>query len=192
MPINEEIRDPLLLRHQQEIQLAHGAFRFADGLLHQLDAPFGFFDWPLKRSTVFIDDRQQLLAQALEASVAGGANEISARVFNEAMQTRQQLFPIPQRTAVFHPFGGTHLKDVAHGTMQPLFKNLARELHRRCTLRIAGAVGFVDDQDQILNLPANGLNQRQLLAGNRRIGSDHHQCRIDVRNERLRGCCISR
>ena len=97
------------------------------------------------RSSLIIS--QQLFAQALEAPVASGANEISARVFNEALQARQQFFPIPQRTAVFHPLGGTHLKNLAHRAMQPLFQNLARELGRRRTLRIAGAVGFVDHQD---------------------------------------------
>ena len=181
----------MLLRHKQETQLAHGALSLADGFLHQLDAPFGFFDWPLKRVTVLADHHQQLLAQALEAAVASGANEISARVFNEAMQARQQFFPIPQRTAVFHPLGGTHLKDLAHRAMQPLFQNLARELGRRRALRIAGPVGLIDDQDQIPNLLANGLHQRQLLARNGRIGSDHDQCRIDVRDECLRGGRVS-
>jgi len=69
------------------------------------------------------------------------------RVFNEAMQTRQQFVPIPQRTAVFHPLGGTHLKDLAHLAMQLLFQNFARELSRRRPLRIGGAVGLVDHQD---------------------------------------------
>ena len=121
MPFNEEVGNPVLLRHKQETQLAHGALSLADGFLHELDAPFGFFDGPLKRVAVLADHDQQLLAQALEAAVASGANEISARVFNEAMQARQQFFPISQRAAVFHPLRGADLKDLAHGAVQPLF-----------------------------------------------------------------------
>ena len=98
-------------------------------------------DWPLQRRTILTNDRQQLFAQAREASVAGCANEISARVLNKAMQARQQLFPIPQGPAAFHPFGSTHLKDIAHGAMQALLQNVGRELCRCGTLRTGGAVG---------------------------------------------------
>ena len=62
MPFNEEVRYPVLLRHKQETQLAHGALSFADGFLHQSDAPFGFFDRPLKRVAFLADHDQQLFA----------------------------------------------------------------------------------------------------------------------------------
>ena len=71
------------------------------------------------------------------------------------------------------------------------FMDLLRADRRRCSLRVAGAIGFVDDQNQILNLLANSLNQRQLFARNRRVGSDHNQGCINVRNECLRGSRIS-
>jgi hypothetical protein len=62
VPFNKEVRNPLLFGHKQEIQLVHGTLSLADGLLHELDAPFGFFDWPLKRIAVLTDHNQQLLA----------------------------------------------------------------------------------------------------------------------------------
>ena len=54
----------------------HGALSLADGLLHQLDAPLGFFNRPLKRIAVLTDNDQELLTQALKAAITSGANEI--------------------------------------------------------------------------------------------------------------------
>src|SRR5579883_2279226 len=102
-PVNKVVRNPLLFRHEQEVQLTHRALCLANGFPHQLDTALGFLDWPLKRVAVFVDHSQQLLAQALEASLASSANEISAGVFNEVIQARKQLFPIPHWTAVLHP-----------------------------------------------------------------------------------------
>jgi hypothetical protein len=62
VPFNEEVRNPLLFRHKQEVQLAHGALGLADSFPHQFNPPFGFFDWPLKRVAVLADDSQQLFA----------------------------------------------------------------------------------------------------------------------------------
>lgn len=58
----------------------HGALSFANGLLHQLDAPLGFFNRSLKRIAVLTDNDQKLLSQTLKAAIASGANEICARV----------------------------------------------------------------------------------------------------------------
>ena len=164
---------------------------FALCLAHEMDAPLGFFNRPLKRIAVLTDNDQELLTQALKAAITSGANEIRARVINEVIQTGQQSFPIPQRTAILHPFGGTHLKNLAHRAMEPLFQNLPRELGRSFPLGIACAVSLVDHQDQVLNLFANRFHQRQFFAGNRWIGSNHNQCCIDMRNECLRRCRIS-
>src|ERR1035438_7261569 len=87
VPVTEEVRNPVLFRHEQKVQLAHRALSFADGLLHELDAPLGFFHWPKKRVMVLADNCQQLLAQPLETAVASGAHEISARILDEVIQT---------------------------------------------------------------------------------------------------------
>jgi hypothetical protein len=75
--------------------------------------------------------------------------------------------------------------------MQALLQDPAGEPGRRCALRIGSPVSFVDYEDQILNPRANRFHERKFLAGNGRIGSNHNQCCINVRDECVRGCRIS-
>jgi len=46
------------------------------------------------------------------------------------------------------------------------------------------------NQDEILYLPRHRFHQRQLFSGQRWIGADHDQRRIDVRDECLRCRCV--
>jgi hypothetical protein len=114
VPFHEEVRNPMLLRHEQKAQLVHGSLRLVDGFLHQRDASLGFLDGPFEGLAVLADNSQQLFAQSLQAAVASGAKQIRARAFYEALQALEQFFPIAQRAAFFHPFGGAHLKHLAH------------------------------------------------------------------------------
>ena len=181
-----------LLGHPEEFDLAHRAFRLGDGLLHRRDSPLGFLDGPLECFALLGDDGQQLLAQALHSAVAGRLDELTAGALNKLVKRRKQFSPIPLRPPVFEALRGADFKDRPHGTLQTFFQNLLGEPYGRCSFRIGGAVGLVEHQDEILNLPPHGLNQRQFLARQRRIRAHHHQGGVNVGDEGLSGRRIAR
>src|ERR1017187_1165036 len=107
-----------LLGHPEEFDLAHRAFGLSDGLSHRRDSSLRFLNRPFERLTFLGDDGQQLLAEALHPPFAGVPNELTTGTFNQAIERRKQLSPIPFRPAIFKALRGADFKDRAHAALQ--------------------------------------------------------------------------
>ena len=175
----------MLLRHEEITHVAKGALGFRNCLTQLADAPLGFLDGPLQGVSFFGNNREQFLAQPPQASFSGGACQAAAGFSFQRLQRVDQLWPFALGPVILQPLFGADFVNAADGTQEALFKDFAREGFGDAPVFVRGFVCLVQHDDQIADLPPHFLDQRQLFAGNRRIGAHQNDGSINVRHKRL-------
>src|SRR5579862_1319687 len=108
------------------------------------------------------------------------------------IQRSDQLVPVSTGSTMLDLFRRANLKQRSDRMSRESLIELAPcEGHRFSSLCARGSIRFVYRDDEILNVLRDCLNQYKLFASQRRIGSNHDQCRINMRDESPCRCRIA-
>ena len=163
VPIDKHVREMPLLGHEKICQFSHRAFRLRDSLFHERDTLLRLFDGPLQGLALFHDDGQKLLTKALKGAFTSCSNQASARAFDQSIERRYQLFPVPSGSAVLQPFCSTHLKKRPHRMLESLFELPSCEGDGRGPFRFGSSIRLVQNEYEIPCVLRDGLNQREFF-----------------------------
>src|SRR5208282_195658 len=111
----------LLLGHEEIREFPHRPLCIGDGLLHNSDAALRLFDRPLKGLALFRDDHETLLADPLNSSFAGCPDQAPARSFDQMLERRNQLVPVPTRAPMSKLFRRADLEQRPDRMLESLF-----------------------------------------------------------------------
>ena len=102
------------------------------------------------------------------------------------MQARYERLPVAFGAGARHALHRTHPKDLVNATAKPSFDDGACELAGDASLFLGHTIRLVEHEYEIAYVGRSGGDEIELFARYRRIRANHHDCRVDLGNERVR------
>src|SRR5580692_3887925 len=107
----------------------------------------------------------------MNRSESRGVNKMLSRLGRESLEMGFELQPVSRRVLLVEALSCTDLEDFLDGSCEGFLDGRTSKLNDLAELLGRRLVGFVEDDHQLAGLATDLLNQLQLCAGDRRIGS---------------------